>query len=62
MSAEYAMTPDWDDRWRTGGSVDGIIDETHFSPKRLLDGIQHFVRDRARLKRLRDELEHAESL
>ena len=25
LAAEYAMTPDFDDRWRTGGSVDEII-------------------------------------
>ena len=62
IAAEYAMTPDWDDRWRTGGSVDEIIDEAHLSPKWLLQGIERFVRDReTRLRRLRDELNAAET-
>jgi transketolase len=61
ISAEYAMTSDWDDRWRTGGSVEEIVDEAHLSPRWLLQGIERFVRDRdTRLKRLRDELESAE--
>jgi transketolase len=61
IAAEYAMTPDWDDRWRTGGSVDEIVDEAHLSPRWLLQGIERFVRDReARLRRLRQALEEAE--
>jgi transketolase len=62
IAAEYAMTPDWDDRWRTGGSVDEIIDEAHLSPRWLLQGIERFVRDRdTRLRRLREQLEAAET-
>jgi len=62
IAYEYALTPDWDDRWRTGGSVDEIIDEAHLSPAWLLQGIERFVRDRdARLARLRRELEAAEA-
>ncbi|HYC78944.1 MAG TPA: transketolase [Planctomycetota bacterium] len=54
ISAEYAMTPDFDDRWRTGGSVEEIIEESHLSAPRLLDGITRFVRDRdKRFARLR---------
>ena len=60
IAAEYAMTPDWDDRWRTGGSIDEIIDEAHLSPHWLLQGIERFVRDREqRLKRLRADLDAA---
>ncbi len=63
IAAEYAMTPDWDDRWRTGGSVDEIVDESHLSPRWLLKGIGRFVSERdARLRRIRDELEEAEKL
>jgi transketolase len=48
------MGADWDDRWRTGGSVDEIMDEAHLSMPYLLDGIGRFVRDReSRLRRLR---------
>ena len=57
------MTPDWDDRWRTGGSVDEIIDEAHLSPRWLLQGIGRFVEDReVRLKRLREEVDAALAL
>ncbi len=53
-AAEYAMTPDWDDRWRTGGSVDEIIDESHLNAKWILAGLKRFVGDRQkRLDRLR---------
>lgn len=51
VAEEYAMTSDWDNRWRTGGSVDEVIEEAHLSPKWLLEGIERFVRDRE--KRLR---------
>ena len=63
IAAEYAMTPDWDDRWRTGGSVDEILEEAHLSPPWLLVGIERFVRDREeRLRRLRDGIGAATAL
>jgi transketolase len=63
VAAEYALTPDWDDRWRTGGSVDEIIDEAHLSPQWILAGIERFVRDREqRLKRQREALDAADAL
>ena len=59
--AEYSMTSDWDDRWRTGGTVDEVIEEAHLSPDHILKGIERFARDRdARLKRLREAVEAAE--
>jgi transketolase len=58
---EYAMTSDFDDRWRTGGTVDEVIEEAHLSPKWILAGIERFVRDREkRLARVREALEAAE--
>jgi transketolase len=55
VAAEYALTPDWDDRWRTGGSVDEIIKESHLDSASLREGIARFVADRdQRLARLRD--------
>ena len=61
VAAEYALTPDWDDRWRTGGSVEEIVDEAHLSPRWLLQGIERFVRERPqRLRRLRQALDDAE--
>jgi len=53
VSEEYALSSDWDDRWRTGGTVDEVLDEAHLSPKWLLAGIARFVKDRnKRLGRL----------
>jgi transketolase len=53
LSAEYSMGADWDDRWRTGGSVDEVMDEAHLTTRHILEGIGRFVRDReSRLQRL----------
>jgi transketolase len=58
--AEYSMGSDWDDRWRTGGTVDEVIDEAHLSPRHILEGIERFVRDREkRLAALREAVEAA---
>ncbi len=51
--AEYSLTSDQDDRWRTGGTVDEVIEEAHLAPHHLLAGIERFVREREqRLARL----------
>ena len=61
LAREYAITSDWDNRWRTGGTLDEIIEEAHLSPEWLLQGIENFVRDRGiRLKRIRQYLDAAE--
>lgn len=55
IAAEYSMTSDFDDRWRTGGALDEVIAEAHLSEDHLLAGIERFVAERDdRLKRLRD--------
>ncbi len=55
LSAEYSMGADWDDRWRTGGSLDEVMDEAHLTTPYILEGITRFVRDRERrLQRLHD--------
>lgn len=41
---EYAMTADWDNRWRTGGTLEEVVEEAHLSPDRLLEGIEKFLR------------------
>jgi transketolase len=57
IADEYAMTTDWDDRWRTGGSVDEVMEEAHLSPDWLLKGIQKFVAERdQRLERVAKQL------
>jgi transketolase len=48
IADEYAMSSDWDDRWRTGGSVDEVMEEAHLSRDWLLAGIQRFVDERPR--------------
>ncbi len=58
--AEYSLTSDWDDRWRTGGTVDEVIAEAHLSPQHLLAGIERFVAERNdRLARVRDAVDAA---
>jgi transketolase len=46
------MSSDWDDRWRTGGSVEEVKLEAHLDPEHLLEGIQRFARDRDERLRL----------
>ena len=43
---DYSMGSDWDDRWRTGGSVEEVVDEAHLSARHILAGIGRFVRER----------------
>jgi transketolase len=58
IAYEYMLSSDWDDRWRTGGSVDEVLAEAHLSPQDILAGIERFVRDREkRLARTRKLLE-----
>ena len=53
LSIEYAMTADWDDNWRSGGSLEEVMEEAHLSERWLLEGIERFANDRdARMKRL----------
>jgi len=60
VARDYALTSDWDNRWRTGGTVDEVLDEAHLSPQWLLAGIERFVREREeRLARTRRGLEAA---
>jgi transketolase len=59
--AEYSLTSDWDDRWRTGGTVEEVVAEGHLSPDHLLAGIERFARERPeRLRRLREAVTAAE--
>ena len=52
---DYAMVPDWDDRWRTGGELDEVIEEAHLDKASLLEGIERFVNERdQRLAELRE--------
>ncbi len=46
-SFDYAMSPDHDDRWRTGGSLDEIIAEARLDPESLQQGIRRFAEARS---------------
>jgi transketolase len=60
VGEEYALSSDWDDRWRTGGKLDDVIEEAHLSPEWVLDGIRCFAAEREiRLKRIQSALEEA---
>jgi len=48
------MSSDWDDRWRTGGSVEELKLEAHIDPASLWQGITKFAAEREqRLAELR---------
>ncbi|MFC2031311.1 1-deoxy-D-xylulose-5-phosphate synthase N-terminal domain-containing protein [Chloroflexota bacterium] len=60
VAEQYALSADWDNRWRTGGTLDEVIEEAHLSPRWVLEGIHRFVRERdTRLGQLRSELDTA---
>lgn len=61
LAEEYALSADWDDRWRTGGALDDVLEEAHLSPRHLLTGIERFVSSRKeRLARLKADLASVE--
>ena len=54
---KYSLSPDWDNRWRTGGTVDEIVDEAHLSPRWLWAGITKFANNRRdRLESIRESI------
>jgi transketolase len=58
---EYSLSADWDDRWRTGGSLDEVMEEAHLDAGHILAAIERFVRDRdARLARLQGVVAEAQ--
>lgn len=60
LAAEYTLSPDFDNRWRTGGAVEEIYEEARLSPLWIFRGIERFVEDRAaRLARIRAGLDAA---
>ena len=60
LAEEYALSSDWDNRWRTGGTVAEVLDEAHLSSDWIHKGIERFVKERPeRLARLEAELEAA---
>ncbi|MCK4305364.1 MAG: transketolase [Candidatus Eisenbacteria sp.] len=57
VAAEYSLSSDWDHRWRTGGTVNEVLEEAHLTPEWILRGIVRFAEDRPRrLERMRSTL------
>jgi len=58
IAERYALSSDWDNRWRTGGTVEEVLEEAHLDPAHILEGIERFARDRSiRLQELQDALQ-----
>jgi transketolase len=58
IADQYALSSDWDNRWRTGGNVDDVIEEAHLSPEWVLKELEAFAADRDKRKaRLQAELD-----
>jgi transketolase len=54
---EYSMSPDFDNQWRTGGSLDEIIAESKLDSESVWNGIIKFTSERAkRLEALRSSI------
>ena len=54
---EYSLSSDFDNRWRTGGSLEEVIEEAHLSPHHILDGIKRFATSRnKRIESIRSNL------
>ncbi|MFQ6611612.1 MAG: 1-deoxy-D-xylulose-5-phosphate synthase N-terminal domain-containing protein [Fidelibacterota bacterium] len=55
VAETYSLSSDWDNHWRTGGSVEEIITEAHLDPVSVWKGINRFSEDRVkRLRQLRE--------
>jgi transketolase len=55
IGREYSLSSDWDNRWRTGGTVDEVMDEAHLAPDHILAAIVRFAGERGRrVERLHD--------
>ena len=55
--AKYSLSPDFDNRWRTGGSVDQIITESKLDSFSILNAIKRFSNEREkRLELIKKEI------
>ena len=53
IGEEYALSADWDDRWRTGGTLDEVLEEARLAPEDIIQGVRRFAESRPeRLARL----------
>lgn len=60
LSEEYCLSSDHDNQWRSGGTLEEVLDEAHMSPAWVLEAVRKFVNEReSRLSRLSHQLETA---
>ncbi|HYA44555.1 MAG TPA: hypothetical protein VED59_03045, partial [Acidimicrobiales bacterium] len=60
VAREYSLSADFDDRWRTGGTLEEVMSEAHLGPEDILSAIERFVAERAqRLRRWQGWLDAA---
>ena len=53
LNEKYALSGDWDNRWRTGGTLTEVLEEAHLSSEWLLEGIRRFCEEKpARMREL----------
>ncbi len=58
---EYSLSADFDDRWRTGGTLEEVVEEAHLDTDHIVGAIERFVAERRqRLRHWRALLEAAE--
>jgi transketolase len=63
VAKDYSLSSDWDNRWRTGGTVDEVMDEAHLGPGHILDAIERYAAEREqRHTRLREIVAGVERL
>ncbi|MEP7041307.1 MAG: transketolase, partial [Chloroflexota bacterium] len=63
VAKEYSLSSDWDDRWRTGGTVDEVMDEAHLGPSHIMTAIERYAAEREeRHARLREIVAGVERL
>ena len=46
LAKEYSLSSDWDNKWRTGGSIDQVMDEAHLSATWQWKAISKFANER----------------
>ncbi len=57
IADEYALASDWDDNWRTGGSIPQVLEDARLSPEWILKGIRRFAEERnERLRRISESV------
>ena len=57
LTDEYSLTPDHDDRWRSGGTEKDVIAESKLDPDSVFEGVKRFALEREhRLRRQREAL------